>query len=266
MNPQYIVRFLLMAGVFALASCATPKQINYLQDVTQSSQIELENKFEAIIAPYDELLINVTCYDLELAKPFNWSSANAGGYVGGNQDGASMYTYLVDVNGNIQFPVLGEIKAAGLTRLQLQDHIEGLLRSGHYIDEPFVRVRFYNFKVFFLGADGGKAITIPNERCTFLEALSLSGDLDALTRRDKIAVLREVNGKMTMRYLDPRNSEVFNDPYFLLKQNDMIITESRGANYLLRDFSYWSPFLAIISSAASVATLAVVAVKGSGNN
>lgn len=253
-----------IASAALVASCATPSQINYLQDMNPGTQIELENKFEAVIVPYDELVINVTCFDTELAKPFNWSSQQGANMNMGGSQGSNMYTYLVDVNGNIQFPVLGEIHVAGLTRLQLQDHIEGLLRSGHYIDDPYVRVRFYNFKIFFLGNDGGKSITIPNERCTFLEALALSGDLDALTRREKIAVLREVEGKMTMRYLDPRDSQVFNDPYFLLKQNDMIITESRGFQYLIRDFTYWTPFIGMVSSAASVATLILVILKGNG--
>ena len=86
-------------------------------------------------------------------------------------------------------------------------------------------VRFANFKIFFLGAEGGKVITISNERCTFLEALALSGDLSLYTSRDKIAVMREVDGKMVMRYLDPRSSSVFQDPFFMLQQNDFIITQ-----------------------------------------
>jgi len=85
--------------------------------------------------------------------------------------------------------------------------------------------RFANFKIFFLGAEGGKVITISNERCTFLEALALSGDLSLYTSRDKIAVMREVDGKMVMRYLDPRSSSVFQDPFFMLQQNDFIITQ-----------------------------------------
>ena len=87
-------------------------------------------------------------------------------------------------------------------------------------------VRFANFKIFFLGAEGGKSITISNERCTFLEALALSGDLSIYTNRNKIAVMREVDGKMVMRYLDPRSSSVFQDPFFMLQQNDFIITQN----------------------------------------
>ena len=135
-----------------------------------------------------------------------------------------------------------------MTRLQLQNEIIRRLKAGSYIEDPYVMVRFNNYKIFFLGPDGGKAITIPEERCTFLEALSLAGDLSNYTRRDRIAVLREVDGKMTMRYLDPRNSEVFNDPYYMLQQNDIIITQSVKSKYYKEEFSFWASWVSLLSS------------------
>ena len=112
----------------------------------------------------------------------------------------------MDQYGTIELPVLGTIHAAGLTRLQLQDKIRQMLVNGNYLNDPYVMVRFRDFKIFFLGSDGGKAISITNERCTFLEALALSGDLSVYTTRKKIAVMREIDGKMVTRYLDPRCS------------------------------------------------------------
>lgn len=220
---KVVKKLLLIAFVAttALTSCITPSQVNYLQDMHHGSQIELENKFQATIAPYDELNIYVFASNEELAKPFNigggiTTSSSAGNYRG---------TYLVDVNGNIQFPILGEVHVLGLTRLELQDSLRIKLERGGYLSDAVIMVRFANFKIFFLGAEGGKVITISNERCTFLEALALSGDLSLYTSRDKIAVMREVDGKMVMRYLDPRSSSVFQDPFFMLQQNDFIITQ-----------------------------------------
>lgn len=220
---KVVKNLLLIAFVAttALTSCITPSQVNYLQDMHHGSQIELENKFQATIAPYDELNIYVFASNEELAKPFNigggiTTSSSAGNYRG---------TYLVDVNGNIQFPILGEVHVLGLTRLELQDSLRIKLERGGYLSDAVIMVRFANFKIFFLGAEGGKVITISNERCTFLEALALSGDLSLYTSRDKIAVMREVDGKMVMRYLDPRSSSVFQDPFFMLQQNDFIITQ-----------------------------------------
>jgi len=248
---QYSLTIIALCCLLAFASCVAPQDVNYLQDMRQNSQIELENRFEAVIAPYDELTIYVGCFKEELARPFNITNNTSSGQ-------QVPHTYLVDVNGNIQFPVLGEIHVAGKTRLELQDTIALCLQSDGYIDDPFVMVRFANFKIFFLGPDGGKSITIPNERCTFLEALALSGDLDIYTRRDKIAVMREINGKVMVRYLDPRSSDVFNDPFFMLHQNDFIITRYERSTILQSDRQRWMPWISIGVSIASLLTTIIV--------
>ena len=216
--------FLLLMLAFLAAtttSCVTSKKVRYLRDMPPYG-VPLNDRFEATIVPYDELRIYVLAdgKNEELVKPFN-VLGTAGTNVSNNQMG-----YLVDVNGNIQFPILGTLHVAGLTRLELQDTISKMLVSNALLTDAVVVVRFSNFKIFFLGAEGGKAITISNERCTFLEALALAGGLNAYTSRNKIAVMREVDGKMVMRYLDPRSSSVFQDPFFMLQQNDFIITQN----------------------------------------
>ena len=174
MNSKRIIRTGIVIALAAVSavSCVTNKKVAYLQDMKHGTQIELENKFEAVISPYDELDVVISCFDSDLAKPFNIYSAAQSAVRSTQQDLA----YLVDQNGDIELPVLGKIHAAGLTRLQLQEKIQNLLIAGGYISDPYVMARFRNFKVFFLGSNGGKAITVPNERCTFLEALALSGD------------------------------------------------------------------------------------------
>ena len=254
---KHLIRLSIFAvAALCAASCITPKNVLYLQDMKQGSQIELENKYEASISPNDELRIIVSCEDEELSKPFNLGYGTGGnGMMYGNGGNGNYMGYLVDVYGNIQFPILGEIHVAGMTRLQLQDEIKRRLKAGAYIEDPYVMVRFNNYKIFFLGPDGGKAITIPEERCTFLEALSLAGDLSNYTRRDKIGVLREVDGKMTLRYLDPRRSDVFNDPYYMLQQNDIIVTQSIKSSYYKEEFSYWASWISLLSSIATITTL-----------
>ena len=243
----------LVAATLTMSSCVTNRKIAYLQDMKHNSQIQLENSFEAVISPYDELDVIITSFDQELAKPFNIQNVAraASGGVGYNQNLA----YLVDQNGDIELPVLGVIHAAGLTRLQLQEHVKELLINGGYISDPYVMVRFRDFKIFFLGSNGGKAITVPNERCTFLEALALSGDLNIYTNRKKIAVMREVNGRMVMRYLDPRSSRVFHDPYFMMQQNDFIITQDTRYKNFLDSYQLWSPFVNAFSAITGVVSL-----------
>ena len=257
MMIQRIVRIgvVLVLAALSAASCVTTRRIAYLQDMKHETQIELEDEFEAVVAPYDELQVIISTFETDLARPFNIYSA-AQGAIGNRGD--TGLGYLVDQYGNIELPVLGTIKAAGYTRLQLQDKIRQLLIDGDYLNDPYVMVRFRDFKIFFLGSDGGKAISIPNERCTFLEALALSGDLSVYTTRNKIMVMREIDGKMVSRYLDPRSSKVFNDPFFMLQQNDFIITRSTKYHNFQESFSQWQPFFSLFSTGISIASLVMM--------
>ncbi len=230
-------------------SCVTSKKVRYLSDMPTYG-VPLNERFEATIAPYDELRIYVMSdgKNEELVKPFN-----VFGSVGNTSNqGQNRMGYLVDVNGNIEFPVLGELHVAGLTRLQLQDMISEQLKSNGYLSNPNVMVRFLNFKVFVLGTETGKVLNISEERCTFLEALAMAGGLDLYTRRDRIGVMREVNGKMVIHYLDPRSTEIFNDEFYLLQQNDIIFTEVGTRRFLQESYSNWQWILSGITSLVSV--------------
>ena len=223
-------------------SCVTNRKIAYLQDMKHATQIELENRFEAVISPYDEMDVVVSSFDTELARPFNLRSSYQNNYSG------TGLGYLVDQDGNIELPVLGKIHAAGMTRLQLQDHVKNMLIAGGYINDPYVMVRFRNFKIFVLGSNGGKAITIPEERCTFLQALALAGDLNIYTDRTKIMVVREMDGKMVSRYLDPRSSKVFDDPFFMMQQNDFIITRNTGYRNFQQSYQMLGTVFSVLST------------------
>ncbi len=251
MNSKRILRTSIVIALAAVSavSCVTNRKVAYLQDMQHETQIELEDKFEAVIVPYDELDVVITSFDTELARPFNLRSTNNSNY-----NTSTSLAYLVDVYGDIELPVLGKIHAAGLTRLKLQDKIKDLLITGGYINDPFVLVRFRSFKVFFLGANGGRSINITNERCTFLEALAMSGDMSVYTNRDKIMVVREVDGKMVSRYLDPRSSKVYDDPFFMLQQNDFIITRNTGYRTFQQSYSQFGTVFSVISSLTSLAS------------
>ena len=262
MNNKRFVRTCIVIALAAVSavSCVTNRKVAYLQDMKHNTQIELDDKFEAVICPYDELDVIITSFDSELARPFNLRSGNNTNY-----SMTSGVAYLVDVYGNIELPVLGTIHASGLTRLKLQDKIRELLVSGGYISDPFVLVRFRSFKIFFLGANGGKSINISNERCTFLEALAMSGDMSVYTDRDKIMVVREVDGKMVSRYLDPRSSKVYDDPFFMLQQNDFIITRNTGYRTFQQSYTQFGTVLSAISSIASL-TATYFAIRAYMNN
>ncbi len=250
MKTNRIVLLLAMITLVVVStSCVTSKKVRYLQDMPKEG-MPLNEVLEATVAPYDELRIQVlsnTGKDDELLKPFNAMQSavqSAGG-------GGSNYRtgYLVDANGNIEFPVLGEISVKGLTRLQLQDTIASQLERNGYIKNPLVVVRFLNFKVFFLSSSGGKVLNVDNERCTFLEALAMSGGLDWYTRRDRIGVMREVNGKRVIHYLDPRSTAIFDDDFFVLQQNDIIFTEEMSYKFFSNNLN---TILSLVSAATSL--------------
>lgn len=255
---KLVLIIVLVALAIVSSSCVTSKKVRYLQDMPIQG-MPLNEALEATVAPYDELRIYVlsnTGKDDELIKPFNvynynYSTTGGGGYQG----------YLVDANGNIQFPVLGEIHIGGLTRLQVQDTIAAHLERNGYIKNPLVTARFMNFKVFFLSSSGGKVLNIADERCTFLQALAMSGGLDWYTRRDRIGVMREVDGKRVVHYLDPRSTSVFEDDFFVLQQNDIIFTEEISYKFFNANLNTALALISSIISLTSIYTLIRTFIK-----
>lgn len=241
--------FLVIALAMMSTSCVTPKHIRYLQDMPKEG-MPINEYLEATVAPYDELRIYVlsnTGKSDELVKPFN--------VLGGSLSQTNTqqgYGYLVDPNGNIQFPVLGEVHVEGLTRLQVQDTIAAQLIRNGYLKDPLVVARFMNFKVYMLTSSAGRVLNIADERCTFLEALAMAGGLDWYTRRDRIGVMREVDGKRVVHYLDPRSTAIFDDEFFLLQQNDIIFTEERPYKFFTNNLN---TVVALISSVSSLLSL-----------
>ena len=257
---KLVILLALMALVVVSSSCVTSKKVRYLQDMPRQG-MPLNEALEATIAPYDELRIYVlsnTGKDDELLKPFN---AMQNLSTSGGNGSSSLSGYLVDANGNIQFPVLGELHVQGLTRLQLQDTISAHLESNGYIKNPLVVARFMNFKVFFLSSSGGQVINVANERCTFLEALAMAGGLDWYTRRDRIGVMREVDGKRVIHYLDPRSTAIFDDDFFVLQQNDIIFTEEMGYKFFSANLNTALALISSVISLASIYTLISTFIK-----
>ena len=175
-----------------LSACNSTKEVIYLQDVEPYKAQEIAQKFKMYIRTDDLLAIMVNSKDPELALPFNMPVVT---YQVGTQTmpQQKILGYLVDVNGEIDFPILGKLKVAGLTRLQLTELIKQKLIEEDLIKDPVVTVQFLNFKISVMGevARPG-SFTINSDRITLLEALSMAGDLTIYGRRDRVAVIREV--------------------------------------------------------------------------
>ena len=177
----------------------------------------------------DLLAIMVNSKNPELALPFNMPMIS---YQIGSQSSPQQRVlgYLVDTNGEIDFPILGKMHVAGLTRLQLTELIKQRLTEEDLIKDPVVTVQFLNYKVSVMGeVNRPGSFNISGDRITLLEALSMAGDLTIYGRRDRVAVIRENDGQRTILYHDLRSSDVFNSPCYYLQQNDIVYVEPNNS-------------------------------------
>jgi len=142
---------------------------------------------------------------------------------------AQQQNYLVDNNGEIDFPVLGKLKVGGLNRNELIELLTNKL-DPNYIKNPNINIRLANYKVSVLGdVRLPGSYTIPNERITILEALALAGDLNISGKRQNILVIREEDGKKIQYQVDLLSKQLFISPVYYLQQNDVVYVEPNYA-------------------------------------
>ena len=216
------VYFLLL--VFALQACKSPKEIVYFRDGDENNTGIKSNYYDLKIAPDDLLSITVSAMDLEAVRPFNLPMISLNNTDGRATGQPVLQTYLVSRDGKINFPVLGQIEAAGLTRSILEKELSEKLKK--FVTDPIVTVRITNFKVTVLGevARPG-SFTIPNERISLPEALGLAGDMTIQGKRQNVSVIREENGKPKQYFVNMTKKETFYSPVYFLKQNDIVYVE-----------------------------------------
>ena len=215
--------------VVLLAACSAPKEVLYLQDISLIKEEAIDKSYEVIIHKDDLLAIIVNSKDPELALPFNMPLVSY--QIGGqNVSQQRLVGYLVNQDGNIDFPILGEIHVEGLTRMQVTELIKKRLIEEELIKDPIVTVQFLNFKVSVIGEVGRPGtFDISGDRITLLEALSMAGDLTIYGHRDRVAVIREKDGKRSILYHDLRSSDIFQSPCYYLQQNDIVYVEPNNA-------------------------------------
>ncbi len=210
-----------------LFSCGTKRDIVYFQDVDLMAVSKSINNYSPTIRPDDMLTIAVSALDQDAARPFNLPAITVveeGGAVGRT----TLQNYLVDPNGNIDFPVLGTLKLAGLNRSQATALLKDMLKE--YIKNPIVNIRNINFKITVLGeVQNPGSFTIPNDRITIIEALGLAGDMTIQAERKNVLVIREENGKKTYTRVDMTSESVFNSSVYYLTQNDVIYVEPNNS-------------------------------------
>ena len=259
-----VQHYLLLCLIAFLASCSAPKEVLYLQDIASIKEENIDKNYEVIIHKDDLLAILVNSKDPELALPFNMPLVT---YQIGAQTTAQqrLLGYLVDQNGDIDFPILGKIHVEGLTRMQVTELIKQKLMSEDLIKDPIVTVQFLNFKVSVMGeVTRPGTFDISGDRITLLEALSMAGDLTIYGRRDRVAVIREKDGKRRILYHDLRSSDIFQSPCYYLQQNDIVYVEPNKAKTgqsRINSNNSVGVWLSAVSVLASITSLMVTMFK-----
>jgi polysaccharide export outer membrane protein len=234
-----------------LVGCASSKRVIYFQDEEEQQINETLLNYESTIQPGDILFINVTAIEAEAAVPFNIYDSPGGINI-------VPLPYIVNVDGEINFPVLGKIIVAQMTTKQLTNKLTELLLP--YLKNPVINIRLDNFKITVLGE-----VRLPgsypvfNERISIIEAIGLAGDLTIYGKRKSVILIREQNGKRTFTSIDLTNKELFNSPYFYLAQNDVIYVEPNNTKV---NSSVVGPNTsAIIASLSILITLVAILIR-----
>ncbi|MFB9273050.1 MULTISPECIES: polysaccharide biosynthesis/export family protein [Flavobacteriaceae] len=204
-----------------LTACTSPKKMVYFQGAVPEEVQEVLVDYEPKIQPGDLITIHVSGIDPIAAATFNI-------YEGTGVSSPKKVPYLVNKEGTIHFPVLGAVKAKGLTTLELTTYLEANLEE--FLVKPIVNIRLINFKISVMGdVKAPGAYTIDNERITIVEALVLAGDLTIQGKRKNVLLIREIDGKRTFIPIDLTNRALFNSPYYYLVQNDVLYVEPNKA-------------------------------------
>lgn len=215
------IAWIIIFSVFFLVSCGSKKDVVYFQNTGNFETLVNKNSFTTKFKVDDVVSIYVSSFDSEASAPFNLyrgASNNSG------RSQMEQVDYLVDDAGEIDFPVIGKIKIAGLS----QEEVRTLLRQklADYLKDPIINIRLRNFTVTILG-EVNRPGTYPvnGEQITILEALGLAGDLTIKAIRDNVMVIRDFDGTKVYTRINLLDKNAMNSPVYYLTQNDVVYVE-----------------------------------------
>lgn len=212
-------------GIFALNSCVSTKKAVYFNNITDTEQVIITPDFEPVIKPNDILGITVTSLNPEATEIFN-KPVEPLAFNANTATTTASVGYLVNLDGYIQFPIIGNVRVTGLTQKQFKTQLAKTLVDKKLLVDPVVDVRILNFRVSVMGeVSKPGVVTVPSEKISILEALALAGDLTVYARRDNVLLIREENGKRITKRIDLTASNILTSPYYYLRSNDIIYAE-----------------------------------------
>lgn len=253
------ISLLLLGSI--LQGCVRHKQLVnfYESDLPIDTAMAITNQVDLTIQPQDLLYINVHSLSPEAAAPFNLTQAGQGNNQMSNQGGGGLFSmsdimmgYLVDDQGNIDFPVLGSVQVKGKTTAEAQQIL--LQQIKPFLSDAVIDVRFLNFRITVLGeVNQPGTYRLSAERITVLDAIGAANDMTVFANRRTILVIREENAQRSFHRLDLNDPVIFTSPYFYLRQNDVLYIEPHKTKIaavsdpLQRVIGYFSAGLSIVT-------------------
>lgn len=256
--------------ILLLAGCQSYKNVPYMQDLALRQMLEsdsIKSLYDARIMPKDLLTIVVSCpEEPELATPFNLTVSTIASMSTTRLNTTTqpvLQQYLVDNDGNVDFPVLGTIHLGGLTKGEAEQLIRNKLKP-QFHTEPIVTVRMVNYKISVLGEVARPGtFTISNEKVNLFEALAMAGDMTIYGLRDNVKLIREDEwGNQQIISLNFNDSRIVDSPYYYLQQNDILYVTPNKTKAKTADISSSTTiWFSVISSVVSLATLVVAITR-----
>lgn len=258
MKSKWIV--ILFASLFIMSSCSSYKNVPYLQNPEVVNELKKELPlYDAKIMPKDLLTITVNTTDPEAAAPFNLTIQTPASATNNRNvySQPTLQQYLVNNEGNIDFPVLGQLHVGGLTKDQAEDLIREKMKP-YLREEPIVTVRMVNYKISVMGEVARPGtFTVSNEKVNILEALAMAGDLTIWGKRDDVMLIREdAQGKREIITLNLNDANLITSDHYYLQQNDILYVSPNKTKAKNSDIgqstSLWFSATSILVSIASL--------------
>lgn len=261
----------VLGAVLMVASCGTPKNVPYFQDIVDESTDSIAVSKTITMRPGDKISIIVNSKNSKISAMFNLSYATR--YIGdvsdavGQSQSTGIQGYMVESDGTIDFPVLGRINVQGLTRDEIARDIKARLIEDGLIQDPVVTVEYLNLRVSVLGeVTRPGRVSIDRDTYTILDALSAAGDLTIYGMRENVRVIRSENGVRKTYVVNLCSAQnLYSSPVYYLQQNDMIYVEPNDVRVRqstvngnnVRSTSFWVSIASLLATVTNTVVLAI---------
>ena len=232
---------LLVAMATLLAACSTPAKLGYLRDMEYNTPYRAQKAPELKLQVNDDISIHVySTVDELLATPFNTEYNDS---------------YVIDYDGNIDFPVIGKIYIEGLTIDQVKQEISHRIKESGYMKDPIVNIRLNNFSVTVLGEIGKSVLKVENNSINILQVVALSGGTTTSSKIHDVMVIRTENGERTAYPINLQSKDLFDSPVYYLQQNDIVYVKPQGLEMSTTGRTLIGAFQTVFSSIMSFASI-----------